>query len=281
MTAGQPATLRAGDDGQSAPVIVLTYAMAGGARLRPILSAHPALTCTTGSGLLAACDQAASAWRQAEGREQRPLSPLAAASVRSLATGLMSAIVARSGGRRWCEIATPQITAAQTFLEVFPGTRFVCLHRACPDVIYAVLQATSPWGLAGPGFSPFVAAYPASTVAALAGWWLSHTGPVLAFEREHPEACLRVRYEDLAEDPGRTERDILQFLGLDQQFPELPELPGDSDPAQAGQAAADAPGCGAGLPAERFPPGLLAQVNELHAELGYAPLKAAGEVRDG
>lgn len=279
MTAAQPSAAGTGDNGQSAPVIVLTYAMAGGARMRTLLSGHPTLACTTASGLLGACDQAATAWRQAEGRPQRPLSPLAAASVRSLATGLMSAIVARSGGRRWCEIATPQRSAAEAFLELFPGTRFVCMHRACPDVIYGVLQAT-PWGVAGPGFAPYIAAYPASTVAALAAWWMSLAAPVLAFERAHPEACLRVRYEDLAEDPGQAERDILRFIGLDQQFPELPELPGDSDPAQAGLTGADAPGCGAGLPAERIPPGLLAQVNELHADLGYPPLKAAGEVRD-
>jgi hypothetical protein len=279
VTAAQPTALGADTNGQSAPVIVLTYAMAGGARMRSMLSGHPALACTTASGLLAACDQAATAWRQAEGREQRPLSALAAASVRSLATGLMSAIVARSGGRRWCEIATPQRSAAETFLELFPGTRFVCMQRACPDVIYGILQA-SPWGVAGPGFGPYVAAYPASTVAALAAWWISLAGPVLAFEREHPESCLRVRYEDLAEEPGRTERDILQFLALDQQFPDLPELPGDSETAQAGLTGADAPGSGADLPVERIPPGLLAQVNELHAELGYPVLKPPGDVRD-
>lgn len=279
MTAVQPAAPGVTDSGQSAPVIVLAYALAGGARLRSMLSGHPALTCTTGSGLLAACEQAATAWRQAEGREDRPLSPLAAASVRSLAAGLMSAIVVRSGGRRWCEIAAAPRGPAETFLELFPGTRFVCLHRACPDVIYAVLQA-SPWGVAGPGFAPFLAAYPASTVAALAAWWISRTGQTLAFEREHPDACLRVRYEDLAEDPGQTEGDILRFLGLDQQFPAVPELPGDSDPAQAGPTGSDAPGCGADLPVGQLPPLLVAQVNELHAQLGYSPLKGTGDVLD-
>ena len=78
-----------GTDGaaRSGPVIVLTYAQAGGGRLQSLLSAHAALACTTGTGLLAACDQAAAAWRQAEGRRQGSLSPLAAASVRAWPPG--------------------------------------------------------------------------------------------------------------------------------------------------------------------------------------------------
>lgn len=260
-------------DGQQAPVIVLTYGFAGGTRLESLLSGHPALACTTGTGLLAACDQAAAAWRQADGRGQGPLSPLAAASVRSLAAGVISAITARAGKRRWCETAAAERSAAETFLALFPGTRFVCLHRACPDVVYAVLRA-SPWGLSGPGFAAYTTAFPASTPAALAAWWTGHAGPVLAFEREHPQSCLRVRYEDLAADPARAERDILGFLGLEPQWPALPDLPGGSDPAPDGLTGGDAPGCGADFPAGQIPAPLLAQVNDLHAQLGYPPLEA-------
>jgi hypothetical protein len=109
-------------------------------------------------------------------------------------------------------------------------------------------------------------------VAALAAWWVGHAGPVLAFELAHPQSCLRVRYEDLAENPGQAERDVLGFLGLDELVPSLPKLPGDADgPVLTG---ADAPGCGADLPAGQIPPPLLAQVNNLHARLGYPPLPA-------
>jgi Sulfotransferase family len=254
-------------------VIVLTYAQAGGALLQSLLSGHPALACTTATGLLPACDQAAAAWRQADGLRQGTLSPLAAASVRSLAAGVMSAVTARAGGQRWCETAAAEPSAAETFLELYPATRFVCLHRCCPDVICAVLRS-SPWGLSGPGFAPYVAAHPASTVAALAAWWAGHAGPLLAFEQAHPRDCLRVRYEDLAADRSHAERDILDFLGLDKQWPELPGLPGDDSPAAAAAdpASADTPGCGADLPAGQIPAPLLAQVNSLHARLGYLSL---------
>jgi hypothetical protein len=112
-------------------------------------------------------------------------------------------------------------------------------------------------------------------VAALAAWWAGHAGPVLAFEQDHPQACLRVRYEDLAADPVRAERDILTFLGLDAHILALPEFPGDDGPDPAGLTGADAPGCGADLPAGQIPPPLLAQVNNLHARLGYPPVRVA------
>ena len=185
----------------------------------------------------------------------------------------MTSIVARAGKRRWCETAAAERSAAETFLALFPAARFVCLHRACPDVIYSTLQA-SPWGLAGPGFAAHTAAHPGSTVAALAAWWVAHAAPVLAFEQDHPQACRRVRYEDLAAEPARAERDILAFLGLDAQALTLPDLPGDDAPDPAPLAGADAPGCGADLPAGQIPPQLLAQVNNLHARLGYPPLQA-------
>jgi len=255
---------------RAGPVIVLTYGYAGARHLQQLLQDQPELAATSATGLLAACDQAASAWRQAEQRPERVLSPLAKNSIRALASAMMTTIAARAGRPRWFETSAAEPSAAETFLDLFPGTRFVCLHRACPDVIYATLQA-SPWGLAGQAYAEYTPSYPGSTVAALAAWWVGHAGSILAFEQEHPAPCMRLRYEDLAADPVRTEREIGEFLGLKSEVPVLPELPGDPRQALTG---ADAPGCGAGLPAGQIPAGLLAQVNELHRQLGYPPLDA-------
>jgi hypothetical protein len=272
--AGLLARGSAGGDGaaRGAPVIVLTYGHAGAWRLQQLLEGQPELACTAGTGMLAACDQAAAAWRQAERPPGDQLSPLASASIRALVTGMITAIVARAGKPRWCEMAAAERSAAETFLQLFPGTRFVCLHRACPDAIYAALQA-NPWGLSGPGIAAYAAAHPGNRVAALAAWWAGHAGPVLAFEQDHPDVCLRLRYEDLAGDPGEAERGIRKFLGLQEQDASLPELP-DGTGGQA-LAGADAPGCGADLPAGQIPPPLLTQINSLHAKLGYPPLEAA------
>ena len=259
--------------GPAGPVIALTYGHAGARHLQGLLRDQPELATTTATGVLAACDQAASAWRVAEGRPQGALSSLAKASIRAMASAMIITITSRTGRPRWFEIAAAEPSAAQTFLDLFPGTRFVCMHRACQDVIYATLRA-SPWGLAGQAYAPYTAAYPGSTIAALAAWWTDHAGSILAFEREHPEACMRLRYEDLATDPARTGRQIREFLGLrevpslrDSLPDSLPELPGETP-----RKPADTPGCGADLPHGQIPPGLLAQVNELHHLLGYPPI---------
>lgn len=273
MTAAGPAAVtaaRADGAGRSAPVIVLTYGQAGVRRLQAFLEGQPELACTTATGLLAACDQAATAWRQAERRPAGQLSTLAVTSLRALANGLITTITAQAGRPRWCEITAAERTAAETFLQVFPATRFVCLHRAFPDVAFAVLSA-NPWGLSGPGFAAYTAAHPASTLAALAAWWAGHTAQILAFEQDHPAASLRIRYEDLAEDPDVAEHGIRAFLGLDECLAAVPALPGET----AGPSGADAPGCGAGIPAAQLPPLLRNQVNTLHARLGYPPLPAS------
>jgi hypothetical protein len=264
------------------PIVVLTYGHAGGGRLRQLLAADNSLTTTAGTGLLGVCEQAAAMWRHTEGRPESQLTSLGAVSVRSMAMALISSLTARTGQRRWCEIAAVEPAAAETFLGLFPGTRFVCLHRCCPDVIYSTLAA-SPWGLAGPQYARFTAAYPASTVAALTSWWVGHAGALVTFEQANPDACLRLRYEDLlAEDSTRD--DLWKFLGLGPEAPPLPSAvttrPGDVQPllgpSEASALPPEQPGSGRDFPVDQVPPDLLTQVNTLHATLGYPRLTQRG-----
>jgi hypothetical protein len=245
--------------GDVQPVIVLGYQHGGSRRLQQLLAADRSLACTAGIELLPACDQAAAAWRQADGRPDGPLSALAAASVRSMTAALITAALARTGQQRWCEIARPG-PAPATFLDLFPGTRYICLHRSCPDVIRATLTA-HPWGLAGLEYARYMLTHPASTLAALAAYWAEHTELLLAFERDNPAACIRVRYEDMTHD-NAARRGLWDFLGLDPRM-----LPDAGLPAVPPGHDRDA-----GFPAGNIPPGRLARLDELHADLGYPPV---------
>jgi hypothetical protein len=239
------------------PVIVLGYQHAGSRWLQQLLAADRSLACTAGVELLSACDQVAAAWRQADGRPDGPLSALAAASVRSMTAALITSTLARTGQRRWCEIARPGLAPA-TFLDLFPSTRYVCLHRSCPDVIGATLAA-HPWGLAGFEYARYTLTHPANILAALAAYWAEHTELLLAFERENPSACIRVRYEDLIEN-NAARRELWDFLGLDPGMlpdAELPAVPQDH-------------GRDVRFPADNIPPGRLAKLDELHTVLGYS-----------
>lgn len=251
---------------ERAPVVVLASPDSGGQRLLSLLSASGELACTSGTGVLPLCDQAAQVWRSVENGGPRAgrLSALAARSIRASVAPLIMSIVASSGAQRWCECAVPAREAAEAFLGLFPGTRFVCLHRGADQVIRAAL-ARSQWGLAGQAYRPFIAAHPGSTVAALAAYWAAHTEALLAFEADHPGGCLRVRFEDLPGATGNTPVALSSFLGLAATGYLSPPSPREGDyPAPD----ADAPPSAA-LPLEQLPPGMLAQVNDLLDQLGY------------
>jgi hypothetical protein len=79
------------------------------------------------------------------------------------------------------------------------------------------------------------------------------------FENDQPDACIRVRYEDLIADHA-ARQDLWKFLDLD---------PGTlPDPVQ------HLPLASGPLPASQLPPRRLAQVNDLHATLGYPPFSS-------
>jgi len=264
------------DPDSRAPVIVLATAYSGAGRLRSLLAGLPDLACTTGTGILPLCEQAQAAWRNADGRPGRAPSALAISSTRALTDIIVTSILAREGKRRWCETCTAQPDVAETFLRLYPSTRFLCLYRSCGQVIRAALDA-SPWGMADPVLAPFIRTHPASTAAALSAYWAAYTGSLLAFERSHPQAALRLRFEDLASAEPQTAQAVTSFLGGGL-------LGADSPGAKLGGGATldedSRPGPDPGPPGAEFPVGqipapLLAQLNELHRDLGYPPITGA------
>lgn len=258
-----------GRESSRAPVIVLAPAYSGADTLFSLLDGRPDLACTSGTGLLPLCEQAMFTWRNADRRPSGQPSSLATTATRAMAATIMTAILAQDGKRRWCEIASPNPQAAQTFLRLYPGTRFLCLYRACPGVIRAALDA-SPWGITDPEFAPFTARYPASTVAAITAYWVTATAPLLDFERAHSQACLRVRFEDLAKDQQGQKAEegrIASFLALVGTAGQA--IPGAPDEPQSAALSAEP---AAGLPVSLVPPGLLAHANDLLQELGYQPM---------
>jgi hypothetical protein len=249
----------------AAPVIVLTYAYSGAGRLQSLLARQPDIVCTSGTGVLPLCEQAASTWRATEGRPIGPLSALATASIRALTTTLILAILSVDGKRLWCETSMAPPSSLKTFLELFPGTRILCLHRACPDVIYDAVHASS-WGLAsGPTFEQFIRAYPASSIAALAAYWTTRADLLITMERDHPDICRRIRYEDLAVP----EPNLFEFLGLNDPGADRTIWP-ITDPVQSAPAPP--------IPTGEIPPRLLEHANELMSQLGYPPMKATAKV---
>jgi len=244
----------------AAPVIVLTYPHAGVELLTEILSASRSLACTSATGLLPLCHEAITTWQQAEGRSGPP-SSLALTSVRGLATSMITIILARAGASRWCETAFAGSESARTFLQVFPATRYLCLHRALQGVSGEAARAY-PWGLGESPFWAFSGGNPGNNAATIATYWMARTEILLDFEAGHPASCLRLRYEDLLADRVARGGEVFAALGLD-----VPELAVLRERAAAAMSADSSPP----VPADRIPPPLLARVHDAQARLGYDP----------
>jgi Sulfotransferase family len=258
----------AAKDTRAGPVIVLAYAGSGAGRLRSLLSTYPELVCTAGTGIVPLCDQAMAAWQAVDRRAGGKFSQLALASVRSFSDGLITAILAREGGRRWCELISAPPAATGTFARLYPQARFLTVHREASAVVRAILDENR-WGLSGPEYAPFVSAHPASTAAALASYWAARTTQQLEFEQAHHGSCLPVRIEDLSADAAQAMHDIAGFLSAD--LPAGPPSLSQEDPS--GPAALEPPA--AGFPLNQITAASLAQLNELHRKLGYPPLTSA------
>jgi Sulfotransferase family len=244
---------------------VLTYVHTGAELLSQLLSVTPGLACTSATGLLPVCHEAISAWQQAEGRTGRP-SALAIKSVRALATAMITYIQAGHGARRWCEIAYSGPEVAETFLQVFPGARFLCLYRSMPGVLGEAVAAC-PWGLGDSPFWAYSSGHPGNNIATIATYWTVRTEALLDFEGNHPGPCLRVRYEDIADDPGQRFADIADALGLSDGKLSRPRVPAWNGQSGSHQAALEAGK--PRFPIDRIPVALGSRASEVSARLGY------------
>jgi hypothetical protein len=251
---------------RTGPVILLSYPYSGAGRVQRFLGATTGLACTSGTGIIPLCDAAAQTWRRIDGLDERALSRLAVTTIRGLVTAQVTAILANAGKKRWCELATSDPSAAQSFVKAIPGAAVVCVHRGCLETIRAWITA-SPWGLHGAGLAPYLLAYPGNSVAAVAACWANSTDALLAFEAANPQVARRIRSEDVTAAPSEAVAELLPWLGLDGRQAGLaePVLHDDS-------AAVAAPSAEPAMPVQMIPPQLRERIGRLHATLGYAPL---------
>jgi len=243
------------------PIVVLTYAHSGSELLTQVLAANRKVACTSGTGILPLCYSAAVSWQALERRGTKP-SALALSSIRALLGQMIAVLSAETGASCWCETAFAAPAAAETFLQVFPAARFVCVHRSLESVLREGIEG-HPLGLGGTAFWPYATGHPGNNVATIAAYWTANTEALLEFENMHPQSCLRVRHEDLADDASGAVNGVLAFLGLNPRDHAL--LP---DPISSSTAVNDASERGR-VPLSNVPSHLLARVKELYSRLDY------------
>jgi hypothetical protein len=271
------------------PVFILTASRSGSTLLRFILDSHPDLACPPETSIASVCAGLARTWDILEsagsgtGRpvhDPAPLPPHAALAVREAIDGVYGHYLRRRGKRRWCDKSLDSFQFADLITQVYPQAKFICLYRHCMDVIASGVEAC-PWGLHRFGFDPFVAQFPGNSVAAIGSYWLNVSGTILAFEEKQPDACHRVRYEDMVTAPEESAAGIFSFLGVGQvpgiteacfQTPHEGEGPGDEKIWFTAGVAPDSTGRGVSVPVAALAPQTIDAINETLGRLDYRPV---------
>lgn len=262
------------------PIFILCTARSGSTLLRYILDAHPDIFCpgeTNFAQILASSSTLCSVFR----------------SIDPTMDGLMASIgydivertferAARAFGKgRWCDKSLGSSDVAEGLLSVFPAAQFVCLYRDPLDVIQSLAEVSS-WGFVNFGVGPYMAARSTNVTLGLAEYWMDKASNIYQFENEHPDACFRLRYEDLVGNVEESVRALLSFLRVkwsDQCIdpatifsPIRDNGPGDLKIRHASAITTNSVGRGWRVPTEMLPDELKSEMNELLAELKYEAL---------
>ena len=177
------------------PIFVLCAARSGSTLLRYMLQAQGDIECPAESNLSQALAAIQFTYSVACGRPDQPemWQLLADNECRRLADRALGARARLEHRKRWCDKSLSNIEYTSLLCRLFPDAQFLSIYRQCRDVIASALEA-SPWGLMGYGFEPYARETPANQVLALARYWADRTELGLAFERQHPNNCLGVKY---------------------------------------------------------------------------------------
>ncbi len=267
-------------------MFVLSASRSGSTLLRFVLDSHPDLACPPETGVTAACAGLMHSWDILEnsGGESAPAeadrqaaSPRAVAAIRAAVDDIYGRYLLRRGKRRWCDKSLGSHQDAELAAVLYPEAKFICLYRHCMDVIASGVEAC-PWGLYRFGFDRFAAQNPGNSVAAIGSYWLTAVHSIMAFEERRPDACHRVRYEDLVAAPEETAAGIFSFLG-EAPVPDIGEkcfqVPhegngaGDEEIWFTGEITEDSVGCGVRVPVAALAPQVRHGVNEVLPRLGY------------
>lgn len=266
------------------PVFVLCMGRSGSTLLRFLLDAHPELACPPETSMPALCAQLSVVWSLIEGAPlaaERDAAPprvpdAAVAGIRRMLDEMTGSYLARRGKRLFCDKSLGSARFADLLTQIYPDARFLCLYRHPMDMIQSGIDAC-PWGLTGYGFDQYIVGSPGNAVLALARYWLDNATLIHEVEKQKPERCYRIRYEDLVEDPEGIMSEVYAFIDV-RQVRGVARTCFSGDRERFGPAdfkiwatskiSGDSVGKGESIPAGLILPQVTQAINELASEPG-------------
>lgn len=284
---------------------VLGAARSGTTLIRMVLDAHPEIGCPAEAALPSLAAHLVSAWRtvDADAPNSSPTPFTAEHDAPSVPPDSLVETDLADEGLRWVRqtITTPMwryltrekkrvyvdksldsVDHTELLGMLFPQARYVLISRHVMDTIASGLEA-SPWGFQAFGYGPYVQGSAHNFVAPLATYWLNHMNRALSWEKEHPELCVRVRYEDFVADPHKGAEQLFGFLGVSPDSSAVNRAfarssskgPGDYKIHHTTAVHQHSVGRGKRVPVSLLPPALLEALNATLMSLGYEALDAS------
>jgi putative sterol carrier protein len=254
----------------AAKVFVLCTTRSGSTLLRYIIDTHPRICCPPELRLGTLADtlyfSTLYSIAQVLSPDEHERHRIAVSEVRRVLDDLMCSYTRLKQKEFWCEKTPRNLDQLKLLNEAFPDAHFICLYRNCMDMVHSVIE--------GNRFGKMGELWDYNRIFEI---WLEQTGAILKFERENPDRCFRIKYEELVLESQHVLSELFAFLGLecdekliDQVF-SVPHDVGVGDPkvAFSSRIYQHSIGKGAAIKLEMVPRPLLTKINSLLRELDY------------
>jgi protein-tyrosine sulfotransferase len=213
-------------------IVVLGVPRSGTTLLRRLLNAHPNIACPPETNLLSAASRFLEEHGFAGGLSIGVVPGLDFSGYsedeflhrfREFVFAFWREIAAKAGKSRWAEKTAVDVFHLDA-IERLCGAhcRYVCIVRHPLDVVCSLEELSNKMEFHMPELFAYVRRNPAP-LAAFAEAWRDGTERMLRLQREHPDWCFMLRYEDLVSDPTRELEKLFDFLGEPTDVPALVE----------------------------------------------------------
>ena len=266
------------------PVFILSCERSGSTLLRMIIDAHPEIACPPQLNLGQACKHLYnlvyySIGQTYKGDTESDRRQWVISEIQKMVGSVMQRYADNKKKKRWCEKTTLNINYIKLLSEIFPNARYICLYRYSMDVIYSCLKFNTLGFMSE--LSPYVRDKPGNLVDAMALNWLDKNEKILEFEKENPDKCFRVHYEDIVAQPNEILESTFRSIGvewrkdiLNKVFSSHHDLgPGDLKVVFSEKINTNSIGRGKMIPVSSISNVVYQHIDQVNERLGYKSLR--------
>ncbi|HBZ29469.1 MAG TPA: hypothetical protein DEO56_02575 [Nitrosomonas nitrosa] len=211
-------------------VVILGMPRSGTTLLRRLLNAHPAFSCPPETNLLSAASRFLHEDQFAGGLSIGVIPGLAFSGfekdtvlerLREFLFDFLRDISVKAGKPYWVEKTAVDVFHINA-IEALCGhhCRYICIVRHPLDVISSLGDLSAKMQSFLPEIYEYIQSY-RSPIDAYAHAWLDANRRLMRFSDDHPDWCVRIRYEDLVQDTAACMSEICTFLGQPTNSDEL------------------------------------------------------------